>query len=180
LFAVGGISNGRVERTAEMMMLQPTTIPENYENYIEHVSNSTAALQLSADSSWSGWKLLPPMNNARFNATVVEHLGKIIVCGGNNGVMVMRSVEVFDMSSKTWMDGPPLRRAREAPVVVCDGRRLHVHGGLDLMQRTVNVNEFWDVQFHQSDDTGGNNTGGNNTGGTPVDSDIIIPVARLL
>lgn len=77
------------------------------------------------------WETMQPMLTARseIGAAVID--GKIYVVGGIDAyARTLRSMEIYDIATDTWSNGPPMPQALHHPAVTTDGEKLYVLGGL--------------------------------------------------
>lgn len=76
------------------------------------------------------WETRRPMLTARSEIGAAHINGKIYVVGGIDAYgRALRSMEVYDIASDAWSNGPSLPQALHHPAVATDGERLYVIGG---------------------------------------------------
>lgn len=77
------------------------------------------------------WEERKPMLTARSEIGAALIDGKIYVVGGLDGYgRTLRSMEIYDIETDTWSNGPSMPEARHHPAVTTDGEKLYVVGGL--------------------------------------------------
>lgn len=78
------------------------------------------------------WRSLPAMQNRRADAASVVASGGLIVCGGEDGLVALRTVERLNLSQPwVWEALVPLLEARAAAVTVAAPSGLFIFGGFD-------------------------------------------------
>lgn len=89
------------------------------------------------------------MTEILINLLFCSFSGKIYVVGGSDGAQSLRSVEIYDPETRTWMIGPSLNKPRaNVGVAVCRNRLMAVGGFsgkkfLDCLEYLDTVGNEW-------------------------------------
>merc|ERR1712136_659536 len=88
------------------------------------------------------WEALPPMQCHRAQGTIAQLNGRLYIWAGNAGLQKLRSLESFDLASKTWESLPDTRQSRNLASAAMVGNQLYICGGQDRTQCTRSAERF--------------------------------------
>lgn len=83
------------------------------------------------DTSVGVWRALPELRHARAEASAVAVAGSLIVCGGEDAIQPLRSVERLELAAPgAWASLPSLQTARAGPSSAACFKGLFIFGGV--------------------------------------------------
>lgn len=97
------------------------------------------------------WQTMRPMLTSRSEIGAAIIGEKIYVVGGIDAyARTLRSMEIYDIATDTWSNGPPMPQALHHPAVTTDGEKLYVLGGLiGISFETVDTGYVFDPATSQ-------------------------------
>ncbi|CRG98645.1 kelch protein, putative [Plasmodium relictum] len=92
------------------------------------------------------WVMCKPLKQARLGLATIVFKNKIYAIGGSTGVKNLNSVEIYDLNTNNWIEGPNLNFARSNLVAFIWKNHLVVYGGInkqkgDLINSAEILNE---------------------------------------
>ncbi|CRG94427.1 kelch protein, putative [Plasmodium gallinaceum] len=92
------------------------------------------------------WVMCNPLKQARLGLATIVFKNKIYAIGGSTGVKNLSSVEIYDLNTNSWIEGPNLNFARSNLVAFTWKNHLVVYGGInkqkgDLINSAEILNE---------------------------------------
>eukprot|EP00931_Biecheleriopsis_adriatica_P110586 TRINITY_DN8487_c0_g1_i2.p1 TRINITY_DN8487_c0_g1~~TRINITY_DN8487_c0_g1_i2.p1 ORF type:complete len:446 (-),score=50.01 TRINITY_DN8487_c0_g1_i2:66-1403(-) len=81
------------------------------------------------DLSAGAWMTLPPMRACREGPGMAVFLGKLMVCGGTDGLQYLNSAECFDFASNTWSFVESMLTRRTTGAMAVAAGQVFIFGG---------------------------------------------------
>lgn len=143
LFVIGGYSESGFDPVSDVWELVddvwvgrsplPTALAAGgavtVDEHVYVVGGAPDARSYRYDVNEDLWYDMPATSSPREHLAVTAVSGQIWALGGRWGPVMHDSVEIFDVDSGTWVEGPPMMEARSGFGAVAIGDHLYVAGG---------------------------------------------------